>query len=239
MGDADLLGDVRSVTPRPLIVFDLDGTLVDSQRDLAAAANALIVERGGQPQDEAAIARMIGEGAALLVKRALTAAGLDLDAGSLPRFLELYDERLLETTVAYPGIPEALRLLSSRGPVAVLTNKPLGPTRRLLDGLGLTPFIAAAIGGDGSFPRKPDPAGLRDLIARFGSAPEATVMIGDSRFDFETARAAGTRAVVTRYGFGYQDFLEGQELEESVRTVDRASDLPEAVASLLGEAGGR
>jgi len=222
------------VTRRALVVFDLDGTLVDSQGDLAAAANALIAERGGQPQDEAAIARMIGEGAALLVKRALTAAGLEVDAGSLPRFLELYDDRLLDTTVAYPGIPDAVRALSSQLPVAVLTNKPLGPTRRLLDGLGLAPFISETIGGDGSFPRKPDPASLIHLMKRFGAAPDQTVMIGDSRFDFETARAAGTRAVVTRYGFGYQDFLAGQTLEASVRTVDRASDLPEAVAALLG-----
>jgi len=233
MGDADLLGHVRAVTRQPLIVFDLDGTLVDSQRDLAAAANALIVERGGTPLSEASIARMVGEGAAVLVTRALTAAGLALDAGSVPRFLELYDERLLHTTVAYPGIEEAVRVLSSRGPIAVLTNKPLGPTRRLLDGLGLAPFVAEAIGGDAAFPRKPDPAGLRHLVDRFGASLDATVMVGDSRIDFETARAAGTCIVVARYGFGYQDFLDVLDLRGSVPGVDHASDLPGAVAAVL------
>jgi len=216
-----------------LIVFDLDGTLIDSQRDLAAAANALIAERGGMPLAEAAIARMVGEGAALLVKRALTAAGLALDADSVTRFLELYDERLLDTTVTYPGIDEAVRALAVRAPIAVLTNKPLGPTRRLLDGLGLAPVIAEAIGGDGPFPRKPDPAGLRHLADRFGALPEQTVMIGDSRIDFQTARAAGTSLIVARYGFGYQDFLDALELPEPVASVDRASDLPGVVAALL------
>jgi phosphoglycolate phosphatase len=217
-----------------LIVFDLDGTLIDSQRDLAAAANALIAERGGMPLAEAAIARMVGEGAALLVKRALTAASLAVEADSVTRFLELYDERLLHTTVTYPGIDEAVRALAVGAPIAVLTNKPLGPTRRLLDGLGLAPVIAEAIGGDGPFPRKPDPAGLRHLADRFGASPDRTVMIGDSRIDFETARAAGTAIIVARYGFGYQDFLDALELPEPVPSVDRASDLPGVVAALIG-----
>jgi phosphoglycolate phosphatase len=216
-----------------LIVFDLDGTLIDSQGDLAAAANALIVERGGTPLAEAAIGRMVGEGAALLVQRALTAAGLGLDADSVPRFLELYDERLLHTTVTYPGIDEAVRALAARAPIAVLTNKPIGPTRRLLDGLGLASVITEAIGGDGPFPRKPDPAGLRHLADRFGVLPERTVMIGDSRIDFQTARAAGTALIVARYGFGYQDFLDALALPEPVPVVDRASDIPDAVAAVL------
>jgi phosphoglycolate phosphatase len=233
VGDTDFLGLVRAVTRRSLIVFDLDGTLVDSQRDLAAAANALIAERGGLLLPDAAIARMVGEGAALLVKRALTAAGLTFDDASVPRFLELYDERLLDTTVAYPGIDDAVRQLAARAPIAVLTNKPLGPTRRLLDALGLAPFIAEAIGGDGPFPRKPDPSGLRHLVARFGASADSSVMIGDSRIDFETARAAGSAVVVARYGFGYQDFLDALDSSGAVLPVDRARELPEAVDRLL------
>ena len=217
----------------PLIVFDLDGTLIDSQRDLAAAANALIVERGGVPLPDLAIARMVGEGAAVLVKRALDAAALPFQSDSVARFLDLYDECLLETTVAYPGIDEAVRELSTRGAVTVLTNKPLGPTSRLLEGLGLTPFVAAVIGGDGQFARKPDPAGLLHFVDRFGASPARTVMIGDSRIDFETARAAGTAVVVTKYGFGYQDFLAGVPLPPRASVVDRASEIPEAVAALL------
>ena len=100
------MGDLRR-----LIVFDLDGTLVDSRRDLADAANALIIERGGTPLPEEAIGRMVGDGAAMLVRRALSAAGLAPGDTSLPRFLELYDTRLLRTTRAYPGIPEALQAI--------------------------------------------------------------------------------------------------------------------------------
>ena len=218
---------------RPLVVFDLDGTLIDSQRDLAAAANALIVERGGTPLPDLAVARMVGEGAAVLVQRALTAARLTFERDSVARFLDLYDEGLLKTTVTYPGIDEAVEELSSRGPVAVLTNKPLGPTRRLLDGLGLTRFVAAVIGGDGEFPRKPDPAGLRHLMGSFGGSPDRTVMIGDSRIDFDTARAAGTAIVVTRYGFGYQDFLAGVSQPPRAAGVDRADEIPGAVAALV------
>ena len=218
------------MTPRPLIVFDLDGTLVDSQRDLAAAANALIVERGGQPQDEAAIARMIGEGAALLVKRALTAAGLELDAGSLPRFLELYDERLLETTVAYPGIPDALRLLSSRGPVAVLTNKPLEHTRRILKGLELAHFFDHVLGGDGPLRRKPDPAGLRHLMNVHRAEPRATVLVGDSPVDAATAASAGAAFCLARYGFGARKFEAGVVPAAGVETP---ADIPAAISRLL------
>src|SRR6187401_2758218 len=112
----------------PLIVFDLDGTLIDSRHDLADAANALIVERGGSPLPVDAITAMVGEGAALLVRRALKAAGTDLDvARDLPRFLELYDERLLAHTRLYDGTREALEALASRVPLAVLTNKPQHP----------------------------------------------------------------------------------------------------------------
>jgi phosphoglycolate phosphatase len=164
---------------RRLIVFDLDGTLVDSRRDLADSANALIVERGGEPLAEEAIGRMVGEGAAVLVRRALAAAGLPEDPSALPRFLELYDERLLNTTTAYDGIPGALDGLSREATLAVVTNKPGGPSRRILDALHLSPLLAAIVGGDSPFPRKPDPASLRHLMSSFGAAPAARARGGD------------------------------------------------------------
>ena len=103
MGDADVLGHLHR-----LIVFDLDGTLIDSRQDLVDSANALIVERGGRPLAAEVIARMVGEGAATLVRRALEAANLTADSASVPRFLELYGARLLDTTRPYPGIPGVL-----------------------------------------------------------------------------------------------------------------------------------
>jgi phosphoglycolate phosphatase len=215
-----------------LIVFDLDGTLVDSRQDLADAANALVVERGGRLLPTEAVAAMVGEGAAILVRRALAAAGLPQDDAALPRFLALYDERLLRTTRLYDGILEAVRELARESPIAVLTNKPLAPSQTIIAALGLSPFVPSVVGGDGPFGRKPDPAGLRHLMAAHGSSPARTVLVGDSRIDFETARAAGTKICLARYGFGYAQFptalLSGDEA-----LVDAPADLRHVVPALI------
>lgn len=216
----------------PLLVFDLDGTLIDSRRDLADAANALIVRHGGTPLPVDAIAQMVGNGAALLVRRALTAAGVEADPRSmLPEFLELYDERLLRTTRLYDGFPAALETLSGRAALAVLTNKPLAATERILDALGIAAFFGGVLGGDGPLPRKPDPAGLRHLMDAASADPERTVMIGDSRVDLATARAAATRVCLARYGFGFRvsaDDLRGDEL-----FADSPADLPRVLENVL------
>jgi phosphoglycolate phosphatase len=202
--------------PVPLLVFDLDGTLIDSQRDLTDAANALIVERAGAPQPVDAIANMVGEGAALLVQRALAAAGLDPDsAGALARFLELYDERLLVHTRLYEGIEPMLRAVAPAATLAVLTNKPQRQADRILEGTGIAPWFRWVIGGDGPIGRKPDPAGLRSLMERAGCERSETLMIGDSAIDLATARAAGAHVCLARYGFGYRfgpGDLRGDEL---------------------------
>ena len=209
----------------PLIVFDLDGTLIDSRRDLADAANALIVEHGGEPLPVDAITSMVGEGAPLLVARALKSARLDVDLHSaLRRFLELYDERLLVHTRLYDGTREALEALAARAALAILTNKPQRPTERILDGLGIAPFFRWVVGGDTRHGRKPDPGGLNYLMASAETGPDVTVMVGDSAIDLRTARAAGTRICLVRYGFGFQTAtgeLTGAEL-----FADRAFDLP-------------
>jgi phosphoglycolate phosphatase len=221
------VGDVRR-----LIVFDLDGTLIDSRTDLASAANALIEERGGTPLAEESVARMVGEGAATLVARAMAAAGLPVDDASVPRFLELYDERLLDTTRPYPGIVDALAALSSIGPIAVLTNKPLAPTHRLLNDLDLARFLAATIGGDGPFPRKPDPAALVHLTARFGAQRRHAVMVGDSWIDGATARNSATRFCLAAYGFGFAGFA-GHEIRPEDGRVDQPAELEAVIRGLL------
>jgi phosphoglycolate phosphatase len=205
-----------------LIVFDLDGTLVDSRRDLANAANALITELGGAPLAEAAVAAMVGEGAAVLVRRALDASGLDADTpGALPRFLDLYDERLLEHTRPYDGIVEALQSLRARVPLAVLTNKPQAATAKLLSGLRLEAYFGDVIGGDTPLGRKPGAAGLLELARRARTEPAATILVGDSPIDLETARAAGSRVVLVRYGFGFREV----PLLESERVIDGPAEL--------------
>lgn len=204
-----------------LIVFDLDGTLVDSRRDLADSANELIRERGGRALAEEAIGRMVGDGAAVLVARALRASGLEAEADGdalrahLARFLQIYDSRLLAHTAPYPGILEAVADAQRRATLAVLTNKPTRATAAVLEGLGLRGFFHDVTGGDGPWPRKPDPAALRDLMTRAGASPARTLLVGDSAIDHETARRAGVRCCLAAYGFGYATFppdrLTGEE----------------------------
>lgn len=190
-----------------LIVFDLDGTLVDSLRDLAESVNELVVACGGRPHAQDAVGRMVGEGAATLVARAFAAAHLTPPADGLERFLAIYDQRPLRWTRPYEGVVELLEALAPRVTLAVLTNKPLGATRDILDGLSLARFFGdRVLGGDGPLPRKPDPSGLHQLMAASSASPAASLMVGDSLVDALTARAAGTRACLARYGFGFTSF---------------------------------
>ncbi len=188
-----------------VVVFDLDGTLVDSAADLAAAASALAVELGGRALTVPEVVAMVGEGAPVLVRRALTAAGVDpATPHATARFLELYDARLLDQTGLYPGITAALDALEPIVPLAVLTNKPLAPAERMLDALGVRRYFVEVIGGDGPWPRKPDPAGLTALRAYAAGGP--LVMVGDSPVDGETAARAGAAFVLAQYGFGAAKF---------------------------------
>jgi phosphoglycolate phosphatase len=192
------------------VAFDLDGTLVDSRRDLAESANALVAELGGQVLTEDAIGRMVGEGAGLLVRRALAAAGLDEHhPGALARFLDIYDRRLLNHTRLYPGILDAVRRAKACARVTVLTNKPLGPTRRILQALALDGLFDEVVGGDGPLPRKPDPAALLAMMATAGAQGTHTLLVGDSAFDRETARRAGAKCCLVSYGFGFHTVAEG------------------------------
>ena len=188
-----------------LVVFDLDGTLVDSATDLASAASALAEELGGRPLTRTEVIRMVGEGAAVLVRRALTAAGVDpATSGATARFLALYDARLLETTCLYPGMRAVLDTLDPLTALAVLTNKPAAPAERLLLALGVRHYFIEVVGGDGPWPRKPDPAGFVALRVHAGGGP--MVMVGDSPVDAETAARAGAAFVLARYGFGAAAF---------------------------------
>ena len=209
-----------------LVVFDLDGTLVDSRRDLAESANELLAECGAASLPEGAVGRMVGSGAAALVARACAAAALTPPADALQRFLAIYDRRLLQHTRPYPRVDEVLDTLSGRARLALLTNKPLAATNAILAGLNLARHFAddAILGGDGPFPRKPDPAGLRHLLDRVGAAASEAVLVGDSLIDWQTARSASTAIYLARYGFGCDDVPLGEFGPED-RIIDAPADL--------------
>jgi phosphoglycolate phosphatase len=210
-----------------LLVFDLDGTLVDSSRDIAASVNAAMgrMAPGTAEIPLTAILSFVGEGARVLVERSLRHAGLSLSAGeALPVYLECYAERLLDTTRLYPGVAEALDALA--GPVlAVLTNKPGDFSRRILETLGVARRFAHILGAGDVPSRKPDPGGLLRLMADAGAAREETWMVGDSATDVAAARAAGVRVAGVTWGFHPEALrAAGPDL-----LIDRPADL----ASLL------
>jgi len=217
------------MTQLRLIVFDLDGTLVDSRRDLAESANAVLAECGCPPHAEEAIGRMVGDGAATLVARAFAASNCPQPADALERFLTVYTSRLLRFTRPYPGVLDVLAQLESRVAMAVLTNKPRAATDAILEGLGLARFFGACVvGGDGPLPRKPDAAGLVHLMSEAGVAPSETLLVGDSPVDMRTARAAGVPVCLARYGFGYLGFGV-----EKLGPIDWAIDQPADLLRVL------
>ncbi|MGE3276918.1 MAG: HAD family hydrolase [Vicinamibacterales bacterium] len=216
-----------------LLVFDLDGTLIDSVRDLAESASELVISLGGSPLDVESVSRMVGDGAATLVRRAIAASGATASADALEQFLAIYGRRLLDHTQPYEGIPEALAWCRGQGRMAVLTNKPTRPSLAVLEGLHLDGFFDDVVGGDGPFPRKPDPTALRGLQLAAPGAP--TLLVGDSPVDYETARAAGVAFVYARYGFGAIRF---EAPPDTPYVLDRPADLPAVIARFAAASDG-
>jgi phosphoglycolate phosphatase len=201
---------------KPLAVFDLDGTLVDSAPDLHAALDRLIEARGLPPFSRAEVVGMIGDGAKVLVERALAARQQPFDAAALDRFLADYTAHSAVETRLFPGIEAALGTLAQDGwRMAVCTNKPVGPARDLLGALGLLDRFAAIGGGD-SFPvRKPDPAHLLATIEQAGGMGAGAVMIGDHRNDVAAARGAGIPCIFVGWGYGPLTMADGAPVAES------------------------
>ena len=185
-----------------LVVFDLDGTLVDSKQDLALSVNAVRGEMGLSPLPLDLIASYIGHGATELVRRALGTLGSseNVEKG-LAFFLSYYREHMLDHTTPYPGVPEALEKLRSHK-LAVLTNKPVIFSREMLTRLGFAPYFAFVYGGN-SFPqKKPDPVGLHKMMEDLAISAAQTIMVGDSDTDVLTGRNARVWTCGVTYGFG-------------------------------------
>lgn len=205
-----------------IVVFDLDGTLIDSARDIADSVGELLESYGAAPLAMSEVVTMVGDGAPMLIRRAFTQSGINPPPReALERYLRIYGRRLMDHTSPYDGIRETLALSIRRGPLAVLTNKPLGPSIGILEALGLRGFFSRIVGGDSDYGRKPDPTGLLALQAL---APgDHLVMIGDSPADWKTAEAAKVPFVFTRYGFGAPKF--GANPPNTPYVVDHAREI--------------
>jgi len=186
-----------------LLIFDLDGTLIDSQRDLAEAVNATRGEMGMAPLPLETVASYVGNGAPVLVRRALGETATDEDVSrGLKFFLDYYWHHLLDHTVLYPGVREALDAFHGQSvAMAVLTNKPIRFSEAIVDGLGLRPYFFRVYGGNSFELKKPDPYGIHRLMEERGVVAQRTMMIGDSGIDIRTARNAGVKACGVTYGF--------------------------------------
>lgn len=216
------------------IVFDLDGTLIDSAPDLRRAVNRLLASEGRAPVDLDAVTGMIGDGAQKLVERAFAATGGGLDRYDLAeltaRFLAFYEGHATKLTLPYPGVVETLQRLRSAGlTLGICTNKPEAPTREILRGLDLDGYFAAVFGGDSlDGVRKPDPRLLLAVLDALGYEPGEAVMVGDNANDVAVARAAGV-PIILRAG-GYTRTPAADLGADDV--IVSFADLPEALARL-------
>ncbi|WP_198377612.1 HAD family hydrolase [Neoroseomonas rubea] len=210
-----------------LLVFDLDGTLVDSAPDIHAALNRVLLARGLAPYDLPAVKSMIGDGARVLLERAFGGRGRAFEAAALEAFLSDKDISQARLTAPFPGIAPAMDSLAGTGwRFAVCTNKPEGPARALLASLGLAVRFAAVGGGD-SFPvRKPDPGHLLATISAAGGTPGAALMVGDHSNDVRAAGGAGLRCIFAGWGYGPAEMAAGAPIAAA------PSDLPRLVAAL-------
>ncbi len=202
----------QTVTAAPgrfdLVIWDLDGTLIDSKADLVNAVNATRGWMDLAPLAPATVASYVGNGAPVLIRRALgpEAAQSDVDR-ALEYFIRFYHEHCLDETRLYPGVAETLEGLTAHGSrLAVLTNKPVRISHVIVEGLGLASTFFRIYGGNSFDQKKPHPIGIQKLMEETGAPGNRTLMVGDSHVDIETARNAGSKSCGVLYGFQPETF---------------------------------
>ena len=196
-----------------LVIFDLDGTLVDTAPDIARALAVALAGTGVPPLSLDTVKQMVGDGARELIRRALAAAPSDgaREEAAFGRFLASYRENVCVASRLYPGVVEGLRALRGHGAVlAVVTNKPGDLSRALLETLGIAASFAAIIGDGDGFPRKPDPTAALSILAKVGVSPDGAVVVGDGLPDMRLARALGVTAVAATWGYVPAAALAGE-----------------------------
>jgi phosphoglycolate phosphatase len=205
-----------------VLIFDLDGTLIDSKVDLALSVNAMLEHMGRPPLTHEKIYSYVGHGAPLLVRRALGNGATDAETEKgLTYFLSYYKDHMLDNTVPYPGVREGLAKLDQH-PMAVLTNKPVRFSTWILEGLGLMRYFRYVYGGNSFEKKKPDPIGVEILLRDFQATPREAMMVGDSDVDVRTARNSGIWACGVSYGLG----TEGMLADPPDVMVDSIEELP-------------
>jgi phosphoglycolate phosphatase len=192
-----------------LLIFDLDGTLIDSKRDLTDSVNATRAWHGLAPLPDDIVSSYVGNGAPLLIRRSFPHATQEELPHLLRYFLDYYREHMLDATTLYPSVREALdQLHEADVPLAVLTNKPVRFSIRLIEGLGLETHFFRVYGGNSFEEKKPHQIGIQMLMAESNAAPDRTVMVGDSAVDVRTARNAGVQACGVSWGFQPETFAQ-------------------------------
>ena len=207
------------------LIFDLDGTLIDSKLDLALSINAMLEHMGREQHVHETIFGFVGNGAQVLVRKSLGKGATEEDVNrGLAYFLSYYRSHMLDNTVLYPGVLEALEQFHQveRYSMSVLTNKPVNFSRSILDGLNLSRFFVSVYGGNSFERKKPDPMGVEALLGEMLASRSEAMMIGDSEVDVKTARNAGILACGVTYGFD----LEGLRVHPPDIMVDNLIDLP-------------
>jgi phosphoglycolate phosphatase len=211
------------------MVFDLDGTLVDSAPDIAASVNRLLTARALPALSQSQVASMVGDGLHKLLERAFAAVKATPDASAADDYMQDYERHVLVETTLFPGMEAALDQLAADGwRLAVCTNKPARAAHLLLEGLGVATRLAAIGGGDSFATRKPDPAHLSATIAAAGGDPTRAIMVGDHRNDIDAAAGCAMPSIFAGWGYGPPDMAANATARAATPT-----DLPALATRLL------
>lgn len=206
-----------TLKPIDLFLFDLDGTLIDSKRDIAASVHHTMRVLGLPPIDDETIYSFVGNGVTPLIQKSV---GSDFEK-ALAIFKKHYDDHCLDTTLLFSGVTEVLKHFE-KTPKVIITNKSQGFSEKIVNGLGLMPLFKGLYGGDTNFPKKPDPTVVHHLLQSFGATPDRTVIIGDSQVDMETGKNAGILTCGVTYGFRPREELVGSQPDY---LIDQPGDL--------------